>query len=157
MTATPTSLVAFITGGASGIGLAIARHLSAKNWNIAIFDYNEKYLHDVLQELDGDRVLILKGDVTNYASQGEAVAKTWDTWHRLDFVFANAGIVDSMDFYAPATESLAGVEVVPAKPNLIAMDINLTGAIYTSYLAMHFFRRNPSPGGELVFTASEAG
>ncbi|RBQ87404.1 hypothetical protein VDGD_20698 [Verticillium dahliae] len=34
--------VAIITGGASGMGLAVTQRLSAQGWVVAILDFNEK-------------------------------------------------------------------------------------------------------------------
>ena len=40
---------------------------------------------------------------------------------------------------------------------MLVVDVNLNGVIYTSYLALHFFRKNPSKKGNLVMTSSLAG
>ena len=45
----------------------------------------------------------------------------------------------------------------PPKPNLKALDVNLTAVIHTAYLAAHYFRQNPSPGGKIVATAGVSG
>lgn len=43
------------------------------------------------------------------------------------------------------------------KPNTAALDICLTGVVYSAYLALHYFRKNPDKAGKLVSTASMAG
>lgn len=45
----------------------------------------------------------------------------------------------------------------PPKPNMLVMDVCLYGVVYTSYLALHYFRKCGGRGGKLVMTASEAG
>lgn len=40
---------------------------------------------------------------------------------------------------------------------MLVVDVNLYGVIYTSYLALHFFRKNSSRKGNLVMTSSLAG
>ena len=47
---------------------------------------------------------------------------------------------------------------VPSKPVLTTIDVDLYGPVYTAYLAIHYFRTNPSQtGGRFVITASAAG
>lgn len=75
--------------------------------------------------------------------------------HQLDFVFANAGVAEYIDYYAEQPAS-----GIPPKPDLSLVDVNLNGALYTSYLAIHYFRRSPdSTKGDrnLVLTSSIGG
>jgi 15-hydroxyprostaglandin dehydrogenase (NAD) len=64
------------------------------------------------------------------------------------------GIGDRMAFCEPTSETSSGV---PAKPDTLVLDVCLHGAVYTAYLAFHFFRRNSSKSGALISTASLAG
>lgn len=73
----------------------------------------------------------------------------------LAIVFANAGISDNGAFALLAGAPLDGSP--PPKPNLKVLDINLTAVTTTIYLALHYFRQNPTPGGKIVATASSAG
>ncbi len=51
--------VAFITGGASGIGLAIAHALTMRGMHVALADINEAALHDAAAELRANRTTVL--------------------------------------------------------------------------------------------------
>jgi short-subunit dehydrogenase len=69
-------------------------------------------------------------------------------------VFANAGIVEKVNFYE---EHAGDSECLPPRLDSTVLDINLKSVITTSYLALHFFRQNKLPGGKLVITASSGG
>lgn len=45
----------------------------------------------------------------------------------------------------------------PPQLNTLVLDVCLQGVVWSSYLALHFFRKNESKGGTLVITSSEAG
>lgn len=156
-TSSSSSPVAYITGGASGMGLAVAKDLAAKNWNLVILDANENSISSVQKDFDPSRTTFIAADVTNYESQAKAFAQTWDKWHRLDLVFSNAGIGDKIDFYAPAKDFLPDVPGAPAKPDELVIDICLNAMVYSAYLALHYFRQNPSKAGKIVFTSSMCG
>ncbi|KAF2092628.1 hypothetical protein NA57DRAFT_62338 [Rhizodiscina lignyota] len=145
--------VALITGGASGIGLAVVVRLLESGWNCTILDFNLQHLEEAKQKL-GPQVLFIKCNVANYDEQSRAFVQSWEKWRRLDFVFANAGIGDRIDWLQPAKELPNGS---PEKPDMMVVDICLTGAAYSSYLGLHYFRKYSSPGGKIVFTSSQAG
>ncbi|KAJ9612021.1 hypothetical protein H2200_003616 [Cladophialophora chaetospira] len=151
-----SSQVTFITGGASGMGLAVVEDLAAKGWNITIFDFDHEAGGKVAEKL-GQQVLFIKGNVTKYEELGAAFAETWKKWGSIDFgllskqVFANAGIGEHIKFYEQKEELPEGF---PAKPSTLTLEVNLLGVVYTAYLALHFFRKNASKGGTLVMTSS---
>ncbi|KAJ9606531.1 hypothetical protein H2200_008539 [Cladophialophora chaetospira] len=151
-----TSPVAYITGGASGMALATAQALSAKGWNLTIVDLAEHSISSVKQDFDEERTIFVKADVTDYEAQGKAFLLTWEKWHRLDLVFANAGIGDRINFYAPG-ESHPNLPGIPKQPNELVIDICLNAMVYSAYLGLHFFRQNPSKAGKIVFTSSMCG
>lgn len=45
---------------------------------------------------------------------------------------------------------------IPPKPNLICTDVDYKGVVYGTQLAIHFMRKNRTPGGSIVATASIA-
>jgi NAD(P)-dependent dehydrogenase (short-subunit alcohol dehydrogenase family) len=71
--------VAIVTGGASGIGAAVARKLVADGGRVAIVDLNEQ-LGDALAAELGERALFFKSSVLDEAALeavGEQVAQKW--------------------------------------------------------------------------------
>ncbi|KAJ5278843.1 hypothetical protein N7478_004215 [Penicillium angulare] len=153
--------VALITGGTSGMGLDVAQQLDKTGaWKVHIIGSNKERGENAAASLEN--TTFHQVDVKSYDEQGAAFDEIFNEHQRLDFVFVNAGIaqnVNTMYTYHDTTgipprpiPSSNGIEGV--------LDINLTGAIYTSYLAMHYFRRSPEETrGErhLILTSSIGG
>lgn len=136
------------------MGLGVVERLLQLGWNVAIVDFDEKAATQVTQRL-GEKTIFIKANVIDYEQQANAFVKTFERWNRIDLVYANAGIGDRIDFYAPATELLANG--APKKPDSLVVDICLYGCIWASYLAMHYFRMNPDGAGKIVMTSSMCG
>jgi 15-hydroxyprostaglandin dehydrogenase (NAD) len=69
-------------------------------------------------------------------------------------VAANAGILDSaLLFPNPKKCPLTGP---PPKPNLKTIEVNTVAAIYSVYLARHYFSKNTANGGTITITSSSA-
>ncbi|MFB7715373.1 SDR family NAD(P)-dependent oxidoreductase [Streptomyces sp. NPDC056105] len=85
---------ALVTGGASGIGLAVARRLAAGGAALAIADINEKGAQEIVDELrlGGVEALAVRVDVTDPASVEAAVQATVDQFGALHLAVNNAGI-----------------------------------------------------------------
>jgi acetoacetyl-CoA reductase len=86
---------ALVTGGARGIGRAIAKALAAEGANIAInFQSSEADAVSLAEELGrlGRKTLLLKGDVGTRAAWASMFEKIKQTWGRLDILINNAGI-----------------------------------------------------------------
>lgn len=90
MSTTPTS-VALITGGASGIGLAIARKLLAQGSTVALVDLGAERLKAAARQLVGD-VLTFEADITSERSVNQAVGELLESRHRIDVLINSAGI-----------------------------------------------------------------
>jgi NAD(P)-dependent dehydrogenase (short-subunit alcohol dehydrogenase family) len=100
--------VAFVTGGAKGLGLSDALALAKEGADIAIFDLGDGhrdaepgYPLGTQADLDaavaaveqlGRRGLGLVGDVRNQEDLDAAVRQTVDTFGHLDILVANAGV-----------------------------------------------------------------
>ena len=86
--------VSVITGGARGIGLAIAEKLAKEGTDIAICDVNDESLNIARSELEktGRKVLTSKVDVTNFGEVQAFVQKILDNFGRIDILINNAGI-----------------------------------------------------------------
>jgi 2-hydroxycyclohexanecarboxyl-CoA dehydrogenase len=79
---------ALVTGGASGIGAATARRLSAEGASVAVADIHDEGARDVASELDG---VALTMDVTDVDSIRTAVAAAVEALGPLDVLVNNAG------------------------------------------------------------------
>jgi NAD(P)-dependent dehydrogenase (short-subunit alcohol dehydrogenase family) len=84
---------AFITGGASGIGLGIAKALLGAGMNVVIADIRDDHLADATAELGGgDRVLAIKLDVTDRADFARAADATEAKFGKIHILCNNAGV-----------------------------------------------------------------
>jgi len=84
--------VALITGGANGIGRAIARHLLDDGWNVGVIDLPGSGLRRVYPAR-GRNTLAVEGDVRDQATVAAAVNAVTQKFGRLDAVVSNAGIM----------------------------------------------------------------
>jgi NAD(P)-dependent dehydrogenase (short-subunit alcohol dehydrogenase family) len=89
-----TKKVAFVTGAASGIGRATAVAFATEGARVAILDRTEEALQgtaDAIRNAGGE-VLTIACDVSNPGEVKAAVARTVETFGRLDIAFNNAGV-----------------------------------------------------------------
>jgi 3-oxoacyl-[acyl-carrier protein] reductase len=85
--------VALITGGARGIGKAIAMRLAQESYKVAVCDIASE-CDDVVQLIkdNGGQALGLSCDITDPLMVKEMIAQIRDTFGRLDILVNNAGI-----------------------------------------------------------------
>lgn len=89
-----TDKTAVITGAASGIGLALARHAAAQGMNLVLADIDEAALHDAAQSLalPPGRILTVRTDV-RHASEIKALADAaYDRFGAVHLLCNNAGV-----------------------------------------------------------------
>lgn len=150
--------VALVTGGGSGIGLAVAEHLiNFHGYKVAIADIVKERAMDQASRLGSDHCLAIHTDVTDYESQCKAFVQTFE-WggNRLDLFFANAGIGDLDSLYKDM--ELDPNTGLPKPLNIQCMEVNLMAVIQGIHLARHFFsEKNGKPGGRIVATSSSLG
>lgn len=82
---------AVVTGGAQGIGRAIAERFLASGAAVAIWDRDEPLAKKTAGELKG-RVEVIAVDVTDFASVERARDATTKAFGRIDILVNNAGI-----------------------------------------------------------------
>ncbi|MCR9175843.1 MAG: SDR family oxidoreductase [Alphaproteobacteria bacterium] len=83
---------AVITGGARGIGLAIAQRLSASGASVSLWDADKAELDKVAAEFPADRIHTAVVDVTNDADTDRAAADVEREFGKIDVLVASAGI-----------------------------------------------------------------
>jgi NAD(P)-dependent dehydrogenase (short-subunit alcohol dehydrogenase family) len=86
--------VAFVTGGANGIGRAAALAFAREGASVVVADISEQANRDTARMIEemGGRALAVRCDVTMAADVKAALDKTAEAFGRLDFAFNNAGI-----------------------------------------------------------------
>ncbi|MCC8247819.1 SDR family NAD(P)-dependent oxidoreductase [Saccharothrix luteola] len=127
-------LVAVVTGGASGIGLATARLLAARGATAVALDLNPQ----VDLPLHGIRM-----DVADDASVRAAVDEVVERFGRLDVVVNNAGVGAQGD-----------VTANPDDEWLRVLDVNVVGMARVARAALPHLRK--SPAAAIVNTGSIA-
>ena len=83
---------AVITGGASGIGFAIAQRFVDSGAKVAIWDINAEAVVDASKALVGGEHVGLLVDVTKHESVDSATAATVKAFGRIDILVCSAGI-----------------------------------------------------------------
>ena len=132
------------------MGLALSRELVSKGWKVALADIQENA--ELSKEL-GDSAQFFKTNVADYDSQAATFQGVFDKWGRIDALCANAGIVDRSSIYIFEHK---GSDKIPPAPDLLTTDVDYKGVVYGTQLSIHFMRKNPTPGGRIVTTASAA-
>jgi meso-butanediol dehydrogenase / (S,S)-butanediol dehydrogenase / diacetyl reductase len=143
--AAPDSPVAFVTGAARGIGLAVAEWFFARRYRVALVDIDAPALARAARRFGArSRVLAVVCDVSDAGQVNAAVARTVKAFGRLDALVNNAGIA----IFKPILEtSLADWQRV--------LDVNLTGAFICSQACAPAMLANG--GGSIVNIASISG
>jgi NAD(P)-dependent dehydrogenase (short-subunit alcohol dehydrogenase family) len=133
--------VVFITGGASGIGAAVAALLHGRGARLALVDIDQTGLEHTARSI-GPKVLALAGDVTRLADMQRAVEQTVNVLGRIDMVWANAGIAS----FGP----VAHTDPVAWARNI---QVNLVGVFNTVHAALPAVQKQR---GHVAVTASAA-
>jgi len=87
--------IAIITGGASGIGRAVAEALAGRGAKVVLADRNASLLQEVAEAIKtvGGAAQAVPLDVTDAPAVKALVDDTVSAYGRLDYVFNNAGVV----------------------------------------------------------------
>lgn len=94
--------IAFITGGAGGIGSATARRLVAEGAHVVLADLNLEGAQQVAEEINvkhgENRAFAVKMDVTDEEAVKRAYRETSITYGGVDIIVNNAGLATSSPF-----------------------------------------------------------
>lgn len=85
---------AVVTGGASGIGLAISSRFADAGASVAILDFDEEAGASAVREIEsqGGKAMAVQCDVSNEASVVAAVKTVQEELGRIDILVNNAGV-----------------------------------------------------------------
>jgi NAD(P)-dependent dehydrogenase (short-subunit alcohol dehydrogenase family) len=138
---------AFVTGGASGIGLALGRAFAEAGMNVMLADVEAGALEKALQSLSnyGNRLRGVRCDVGDADSVERAAQATFDAFGNVHVVCNNAGVAAG-----------GGIDNISVDNWRWVVDVNLMGVVYgvRSFLPHMLAHRE---GGHIVNTASMAG
>jgi NAD(P)-dependent dehydrogenase (short-subunit alcohol dehydrogenase family) len=146
--------VAFVTGAASGLGLAFAEVMAANGARVTLADADAAGLGKVVERLRAAGMKV-EGeilDVADSAALQAAIDKTAQRSGRLDAVFANVGISSGPGFEVAETGRIEALD-----PDTLqrVIDINLKASIYTIKFSVPHMKTRRS--GSIVVTTSIAG
>lgn len=148
-----------ITGGGSGIGEASLRSFVEAGAFVAFSDIVQERGEAIAKELGSEKVVFVKGDVMNWSDQKQLfrTAIERSPTGSINVVFANAAFVKpGDDVLADAVDA----DGEPVEPDLGVAEVHFRGALLTTKLALHYFRRQLPKGDKdhcLIMTASIAG
>jgi len=145
--------IVFVTGAASGLGLAYSEVLGVNGAHVVMTDLDRKTLEEQAQSLErgGASVETLGLDVGDTQALRAAIAGTAEKHGRLDVVFANAGISAGT---GPFTEAGAIANVALERWKNV-VDVNLTSVFATVQAAAVPMTAQGS--GRIIVTSSIGG
>ena len=138
--------VALISGGARGIGAAVAKIFAQEGAKLVICDILEDEGRKTAEEITaaGGECVFVRLDVTSETDWGQAAAETTSRFGRLDILVNNAGIT-----------ARGNVEETSVADWTRTMDINVKGAFLGSKQAIPIMRAGG--GGSIINISSGAG
>jgi 3-oxoacyl-[acyl-carrier protein] reductase len=136
---------AIVTGGASGIGLAVVQRLAASGANVAIWDVNDATLEAAARSVSGVKVHTARVDVTSLEQVQAAFDASVAALGKIDAIVNSAGIAGQN----------ATVIDYPAEEWRRVFDINMHGTFYCCKAAAKHMVDNGY--GRIVNIASVAG
>ena len=138
--------VAIITGGASGIGRALAQEMTERGCYVIIADNDGELLQQTARELraNGAQLDAQTVDVREASQVQQVVERAFEELGRIDYMFNNAGVNLCAELIDTTLEDW----------NLL-IDVNLRGVVHGVHAAYPIMRRQGF--GHIINTASAAG
>ena len=141
-----TGRVAFITGGASGIGLGMARTFLAEGMKVSLADWSDSNMAKAREVLAGNNAAhFVKANVADRESLRAAVDETLEHFGKIHVLCNNAGVNGGGTAASPDFEDWDK-----------AIAVNLGGVINGTKIVVPIIRAQ-GEGGHIVNTSSMAG
>lgn len=141
-----TGKVAFITGGANGIGFGMARAFLDEGMKVVIADWSGSHLAKAKETLKGNNAVhFVRTDVSDRANLKAAVDEALDAFGKIHVLCNNAGINGGGTADDPAFDDFDRV-----------MSVNFGGVLNGSKLVVPIIKAQ-GEGGHVVCTSSMAG
>ena len=138
--------VALVTGGAQGIGKAIALRLAREGADVAVSDINLEKAQETCREVEslGRKALAVGGSVADAKAAEAMVEKTVEAFGGLDILVNNAGITRDGVLLRMKEEDWD-----------LVLDVNLKGAYHCTKAALRPLIKRK--GGKIINIASVTG
>ncbi len=124
----------FITGAASGIGLATAKRFAAEGWYVGLYDINVEGVEKLLSSGEFSNACGSSCDVTDRDSIQQALDHfSAQTQGRLDLLVNNAGVLTGGEF-----------QDIDSKSHDLMIAINVKGLTDVAQLAFPLLKQTPN-------------
>lgn len=135
-----------VTGGASGIGFALAKALLDHGANVLIAGHDDAALQVASERLAGTsgRIHWHRADVSNADEVARMIDAAVQRFGRVDYMFSNAGVSGTLPIVDATLEQWRRL-----------LNVNLWGVINCMHCVLPVMRRQG--GGHIVNTASASG
>lgn len=136
---------ALVTGGARGIGAAVARQLAADGADVAItYENSTERAEALAAELRalGRRAIAIRANAADRSAVRSAVDRTASELGGLDILVNNAGVARMAPFAEMSAEDID-----------IQIDVNVRGVFYTTQAAL----KHLADGGRIITIGSNIG
>ena len=146
--------VAFVTGAASGLGLAYAEVMAENGAQVVLADVDAARLERAVSRLAAAGCAVEQAvvDIGDSAALQAAIDATAERHGRLDAVFANAGVTSGPGFEMSPNGTIDAMDLALFQRSI---ELNLTATFMTiRFAATHMKRQR---GGSIIATASIAG
>ncbi|MEM5399358.1 MULTISPECIES: 3-phenylpropionate-dihydrodiol/cinnamic acid-dihydrodiol dehydrogenase [Paraburkholderia] len=139
--------VALITGGGSGLGLALVERFLDEGARVAVLERSAEKVAALQARFSAQTVVAVQGDVTSYADNERAVSAAVDAFGKLDIFIGNAAIWD----HASSLVDLSPAQLESGYEELFS--INVKGYLLGAKAAA---RALVASEGSMIFTLSNS-